>query len=167
MATINIASVQFRNVFLRMDGTGVTHPTGSGGGTVNCQFSAGSWETFNLIGQSDGTFGIASVAFPGVYLRMDGTGVTRPTGSGGGTVNCQYSASTQLAPNAWEKFYIVPQGAGTVAIASQAFPGVFLRMDGTGVTHFLPSGGGKVNCQYSASVQLAPNAWERYKIIVH
>jgi len=31
-----------------MDGRGVTQPTGPGGGIVNCQFGAHSWEKFNL-----------------------------------------------------------------------------------------------------------------------
>jgi hypothetical protein len=29
--------------------------------------------------------------FPGVYLRMDGNGVTQSTANGGGVVNCQYT----------------------------------------------------------------------------
>jgi hypothetical protein len=95
---INVASVSFPGLYLRMDGTGVTAPTASGGGTVNCQYGASAWETFTLEWQPDGTVAIASVQFPGLYLRMDGTGVTAPTGSGGGTVNCQYGAS------AWETF---------------------------------------------------------------
>jgi hypothetical protein len=65
---------------------------------VNCQYGASASETFTLEWQPDGTVAIASVQFPGVYLRMDGTGVTAPTASGGGTVNCQYGAS------AWETF---------------------------------------------------------------
>lgn len=45
-------------------------------------------------------FAIASVQFPGVYLRMDGAGVTVGTNTpgGAGTVNCQGIAST------YEKF---------------------------------------------------------------
>lgn len=37
---------------LGMDGTGVTSFSADGGGTVNCQFGAGPWETFTL--RSDG-----------------------------------------------------------------------------------------------------------------
>ena len=43
-----IASVRFPNAFLRMDGSGVTQPEGSGGGVVNCQFTAGPWEQFQM-----------------------------------------------------------------------------------------------------------------------
>ncbi|MGZ5437119.1 MAG: fascin domain-containing protein, partial [Pyrinomonadaceae bacterium] len=96
------ASVQFPGVYLRMDGRGVTQPTGPGGGIVTCQFGAMSWEKFRIETQSDGTVAIASVQFPGVYLRMDGRGVTQPTGPGGGIVNCQFGAMS------WEKFNLVP-----------------------------------------------------------
>jgi hypothetical protein len=91
-----------------MDGSGVTSPTGPGGGTVNCQFTAMAWEKFQLVlnqdgsGRNDGTFSIRSTAFPNVFLRMDGSGVTQPTGPGGGTVNCQFTAM------AWESFRLQP-----------------------------------------------------------
>ena len=65
--------------------------------------------------QTDGTTAIESVQFPGVYLRMDGTGVTQPVSAGGGTVNCRFG----VGPN--EKFCLVPQDDGTVAIRSVAF----------------------------------------------
>jgi phospholipase C len=147
-----IRSAQFPNVHLRMDGNGVTALTGSGGGTVNCQFGAHAWEQFTLEQQSDGTVTIASSAFPNVHLRMDGNGVTATTGSGGGTVNCQFGAY------AWERFTLQQQSDGTVAIASAAFANVHLRMDGNGVTAFTGSGGGTVNCQFGVG------AWERFVI---
>jgi phospholipase C len=86
-----------------MDGTAVTGPTPSGSGTVNCQGSVGPLEKFRLLPQGDGTFAIGSEAFPNVYLRMDGTAVTGPTPSGGGTVNCQGSVGPL------EKFRLLPQ----------------------------------------------------------
>ena len=43
-----IASVQFPNVHLRMDGRGLTSMTGPGGGTVNCQYGVGPWEKFRM-----------------------------------------------------------------------------------------------------------------------
>jgi Spherulation-specific family 4 len=101
-ASLNIASVQFPNVCLRMDGRGVTSPNGSGAGTVNCQFGAGPWEKFSLQVSPDDTLNIASVQFPNVCLRMDGRGVTSPNGSGAGTVNCQFGAGP------WEEFTILP-----------------------------------------------------------
>jgi hypothetical protein len=39
-----IGSVQYPNVYLRMDGTGVTVSNGSGVGVANCQIGAGAWE---------------------------------------------------------------------------------------------------------------------------
>jgi hypothetical protein len=46
------------------------------------------WEKFRFEPQPDGSKAIASVQFPGVYLRLDNS-----TGGGGnsgsGTVNCQ------------------------------------------------------------------------------
>ena len=46
---ITLESAHFDNVFLRMDGNGVTSMTGPGGGTVNCQFGVGPWEKFKLV----------------------------------------------------------------------------------------------------------------------
>jgi hypothetical protein len=150
-AIVSIASAQFAGVVLRMDGSGVTQPTGPGGGIVNCQFGVDALEKFRLEAQSDGTTAIASIQFPGVYLRMDGSGVTQPTGAGGGIVNCQFGVG------AWEKFRLEPQSDGTTAIASVQFQGVYLRMDGSGVTQ--PSGaGGIVNCQFGVG------AWEKFKL---
>ena len=98
---------------------------------------------------------LRSVAFPDVYLRCDGTGVSEYNEAGGGTVNCQYKP-----PSPWESFYIypvemtpslTPQTNETthkvykVAIESAHFRHVFIRMD-------------KVNCQF----QTASTSWESY-----
>jgi hypothetical protein len=107
--TVAIASVQFPGVFLRMDGTGVTAHSASGGGTVNCQVGVGSLEKFRIEPQPDGTVAIASVQFPGVYLRMDGTNVTAPSANGTGLVNCQFGVglferfqlTTQVVSSNW------------------------------------------------------------------
>ena len=94
---MSIASVQFQGVYLRMDGSGMK---------VNCQYGAGTYEKFNLVPQSDGSVAIASLQFPGAYLYMDGSGVTQPSGTGGGTVNCQYGVGTyetfNLIPSMWQ-----------------------------------------------------------------
>ena len=161
MATYNLASLDlsvqglalkpvvikpftFPNQNLRMDATGVDASNLSGG-VVNGKFyEVGPTEQFYLIGQPDGTFVVASVASPGVYLRMDASTVKEFTNSGGGVVNCQYGIGPLT------KFYIVPQGGG-VSFASQAFPGVFLRFDGTNLVG-APGGktGSIVNCQFGA-----------------
>lgn len=146
----SIQSAAFPGVFLRMDGSGVTAPTGPGGGTVNCQFGAGPWEQFDLAALGNSVFNLQSNAFPGVFLRMDGSGVTAPTGPGGGTVNCQFGAGP------WEAFRFELQPDNTTALASVAFPGVYLRMDGAGVTSPTGPGGGTVNGQFGVG------AWEKF-----
>jgi hypothetical protein len=98
--TVTIGSVRFPNVFLRLDGSGITARTDSGGGHANCQFTAASYEKFRLVPQSNGSFAIASTAFSNVFLRMDGTGVETPMSGGGGVVNGQFGASS------WETFRI-------------------------------------------------------------
>lgn len=139
-----IGSVQFPNVFLRMDGNGVTAPVGPGAGTVNCQFGAGPYEKFRFVDQGDGMVAIVSVQFPNVCLRMDGNGVTAFAGAGAGMVNCQFGAGP------WEKFRLIDQGKGIFSIESVQFPGVVLRMDGHSVTAFAGAGAGTVNCQFGA-----------------
>lgn len=149
----SIGSNAFSNVYLRMDGTGVTQPTGPGGGVVNCQYTAGPYEFFTLNRQPSGHYTIGSVQFANVYLRMDGSGVTQPSGPGGGVVNCEYTAGP------WEQFNLMRQPDGTISIGSVQFPNVYLRMDGSGVTQPTGPGGGVVNCQYTAG------PWEQFLII--
>jgi phospholipase C len=142
---VGLQAGAFPGVYLRMDGRGVTPgvATGPGGGVVNCQGSAGAWELFTLAPQVGNQIAIESVAFPGVFLRMDGRGVPvgDPEGPDGGVVNCQGTVGP------WELFTL--QGNNPVGIESVAFPGVYLRMDGTGVTPGTPTGpgGGNVDCQ--------------------
>ncbi|MEU6072507.1 hypothetical protein [Micromonospora sp. NPDC047074] len=146
-APITIQSTFFPNVYLRMDGTGVTTFTGSGGGTVNCQFGAGPLEKFRLHAHADGSYSFESAAFPNVYLRMDGAGLPAvPSGPGGGTVNCQFGAEP------YEKFKLRAQADGSFSFESAtAFPNAYLRMVGSGVTAATDSGGGIVNCQFAAN----------------
>ena len=136
-------SVQFPGVYLRMDGNGVT-ALATVGGTVNCHFGALPWEMFklNCVDTTSCSYSIESVAFPGVYLRMDGNGVTAPGSHGGGTVNCHFGAVLS-----YEKFKLEYYNNGAFSIQSVQFPGVYLRMDGNGVTA-LATVGGTVNCQY-------------------
>lgn len=141
---IAIQSTFFQNIFLRMDGSGVTTSTDSGGGTVNCQYGIGSWTTFKVHPQTDGSFSFESVAFPNVFLRMDGTGVPT-TMAGGGTVNCQYGAGP------YEKYNVLPQADGSVSFGSPSFSNIYLRMvTGSGVTT-ATGPGGTVNCQINAN----------------
>ncbi|MCR1771051.1 Non-hemolytic phospholipase C [Burkholderia glumae] len=150
---VAIAATCFTNVHLRMDGGGVTHAVDVGAGTVNCQYGVGPYEKFCLHRQSNGTVTIESMQFPGVFLRLDGNGVTQPAGSGAGIVNCQFGAGP------WEQFYFHQQSDGTVTIESAAFPGVFLRLDGSGVTQPIDAGAGTVNCQFGAG------PYEHYRLL--
>jgi hypothetical protein len=143
-ASTTVQSAQFPNVFLRIDGSKVTQPSSAGSGIVNCQFGARSWEQFLLIANADNTVSLESSHWNNVYLRMDGNGVTEPTGPGGGLVNCQFTAG------AYEKFRLHRQTDGTYAIESVQWPGVYLRMDGTHVNESHDWGGGLVNCQFTA-----------------
>ncbi len=142
---ITILSTFFAKVYLRMDGTGVTTGTDNGSGKVNCQYTARPWENFKVHAQTDGSYSFESAAFPNVYLRMDGTGVPT-TGAGGGTVNCQFGP-----PGPYEKFKVRAQADGSVSFESTAFPNIFLRLIGSGVTTFTGTGGGLVNCQLNAN----------------
>ena len=97
---ITIRSTAFANVYPRLDGSGVTSSTDYGGGKVNCQFNAGANEKYKVRAQTDGSYSFESAAFPNVYLRLDGSGVTSNVSTGGGQVNCQFSAG------AYEKFVL-------------------------------------------------------------
>ena len=46
--TVAFESVQFPNVYMRMDGHNITQFSGDGGGIVNCQFGASTWEHFRI-----------------------------------------------------------------------------------------------------------------------
>lgn len=103
---VTIASTTFPNVSLRMDGRLLDKFRDNGGGSVNCQFGAGGYEKFRLVPQTDGTVAIASVEFPNIYLRMDGSTLDAQQDAGaGGVVNCQFGVGTT------EKFFILDQSA--------------------------------------------------------
>ena len=148
-----IESVKFPNVFLRLDGTKVKKFTGPGSGTANVQYGSRDWEKFRITRQPDGTFTIESVAFPNVFLRLDGTDFDLYNKAGGGTVNGQFTARP------WEYFRIMQQPDNTFTIESVHFPNVFLRLDGRNVAQFDEAGAGDANCQYGAF------SWEKFRLI--
>ena len=88
MAYIQIRSANFANVHVRLDGSGVTHPD-NGGGTVNCQYGGGPWETYTRVNNADGTVSFQAMSFASVFLRMDGRGVTRPVDAG--AIACKWA----------------------------------------------------------------------------
>ena len=93
---VTIESTSFPNVFLRLDGRDVSKEFDpAGAGRVTAQFAAGELEKFrirsiefNIPGELH--YGIESVAFPNVWLRMDAGGITAYEHNGGGTVNAQF-----------------------------------------------------------------------------
>ncbi|MEU3524687.1 hypothetical protein AB0E62_12560 [Streptomyces sp. NPDC038707] len=143
-APVTIQSTFFPNIYLRMDGTGVTSSTDPGGGTVNCPYGTGPWTGYKVRPQADGSYAFESAAFSNVFLRMDGTGVPA-TMAGGGKVNCQCG----IGP--YEKCHLRAQADGSFSFESAAFPGIYLRMvTGSGVTT-ATGPGGTVNCQINAN----------------
>lgn len=147
-----IMSAQFKDVFLRMDGKGITAANGSGAGTVNCQKTLSISGAFMAHEKGNDTFTFESMAFPGVYLRMDGGNVRSKADAGAGTVNCQFGAQE------WEHFKLHRLSDGSYNIESAAFPNVYLRMDGNN-PEGKEEGFGTVNCQFGAA------SYERFYIL--
>lgn len=96
---------------------------------------------------------VASGISEGTFLCMDGEGLSKSIGSGGGKVSCQDSCKEDTA-----KFLFHDQGDGTFTIESVQYPGIFLRMNGGGVRSFANNGTGEVNCQFGAG------SWERFRL---
>ena len=94
MVLVTIQSVQFPNHYICLDRQGVTSFTGTGGGTVNTQTYIGTYETYTLVVNDDGTISFKSTIFDNIFLRLNATGVAagQNLGPGGGTVNAQYTA---------------------------------------------------------------------------
>ncbi len=152
---ISIKSATFDNVFLRMDGSGVTKATAQGQGSVNCQFGAYEWEQFRICRHPFNAFTFESVAHPGVYLRMDGKNVVQDEKNGAGTVNCQFGYGPY-------EFFTLTQLADSIfGIESALFDRVYLRMDGSKADAFSGTGAGTVNCQFGAV------GAERFYLVVH
>ena len=135
--------------YLTADGSNVTESCSEGNGVITCSPTcyAESQQFYIIpVAEDCNIYTIQSVAHPGVYLRMNGSGVTRFNGPGSGTVNLQYGVSDL------EKFRIIYNGdkyAGMFSFESKVFPFVYLRTDGQK---------GVVNCQYGA------RAYEMYTI---
>jgi hypothetical protein len=78
--TVSFKSTVFNDVYIRLDGSNVPKDTKipPGGGVVNGQYTAHSWEKFRIhkkdseYHQYKAVVGIESAAFPGRFLRLDG-----------------------------------------------------------------------------------------------
>jgi hypothetical protein len=136
---MRIGSAAFPNVNLFAD---PTRQFGFGGLPAKCEFGF-AHASFTIGGNPDGTCWIGVTGNSEGYLLLDGTGVHENSPSGGGRA---YFSRGVVDPG--QKFRFVPQSDGTTAIASVAFPGVYLRMDGTGLSAGNPGPGGVINAQY-------------------
>ena len=89
-----IRSATQDNIYLSLDGTGVTRYLGRGGGTANCRFGIddGAMETFHKEVEPDGQFAFRSTTFNNVYLRLDHWHVHAPGDRG--EVNAQFGKYT-------------------------------------------------------------------------
>lgn len=161
----------FPHVFLRLDGTGVDHFISSGGGVINGQFhpnvkdvkTQGAWEQFRIVFIREDRGGeivaIESIAFPHVFVRLDGGGVDHFAGSGGGVVNAQYHPDEHEVrkDGAWEQFRLIrlrnDGNSEVVAFESVSFPHVFLSLDGGTVTQFTGAGSGIALAQYHRDIE--------------
>ncbi|RUP16857.1 hypothetical protein BC936DRAFT_139505 [Jimgerdemannia flammicorona] len=139
---VTIESAAFPGVYLRMSAENLTKPVDTGGGTVNCQFTADPFEQFRLAKKPEGTVSIESNKWRGAFLRIDGRFVSRSSSDGAGVVNAQFSAWE------WEHWKIVPQEDDIVSFESAAFSNVYLRMNGQSVKKFTEKGGGIVNASF-------------------
>jgi phospholipase C len=136
--TTTIQSVAFPNCFLRVDAPA---------GVVNCQFTAASWEQFNLQPQSGG-MAIQSNQWTSSYLSMDGTGVAS-TSTPGGSVSVGSSGGTNETFIFYTDLAIgLQQPLGPDGLQQPPF--YYLRLAG--------QPGGVVNCQVGASL------WEQYHL---
>ena len=91
--TVVIESEQFLDVYLRIDGTGLSRERPTGAGLVNCRYGTDPLTFFRIVARPGRLLAIESVAFPGVFLGMDGHGVDRVLPEGGGKVYCRFDAS--------------------------------------------------------------------------
>ena len=131
MVLVAIESVASPNHYVRLDGSKVTQFLPPGGGTVNTQSFIGTYETFTLVENKDGTVSFRSTVFNNVFLRLDGNGVDKDKlyPSGGGTVNAQFTALTLERFKIHKKDDPAGKYQGVVGIESAAYPGRYLRVD--------------------------------------
>ena len=91
---VAIRSATQKNIYLSLDGTGVTRYLLRGGGTAQCCYGIddGRLETFHKEVEPDGQFAFRSTSFNDVYLRVDHWHVKVPEDRG--EVNAQFGKYT-------------------------------------------------------------------------
>ena len=166
----SLRSVPFPDVYVRCDGEGVTECTGTGGGTVNCQYKPpGSYEGFYIYPvemtpssalESTCKVVIESVHFKNVFIRLDSKGMSYSQGPGRSEVNCQFTAGS------YERYIVKQETNGGHSFRSVEFPHCYIRLDGTGVTQQEGAGSGTVNCQWY-ELSMLVQSWETFHVEKH
>ena len=87
-------------------------------------------------------------SFTGPYLSVTASNLTKPCSRGSGIVSCSPDCTSKM-----QHFYIIPVAENTniYTIQSVAYPGVYLRMDGSDLTDYYDPGAGVVNLQYGVT----------------
>jgi hypothetical protein len=122
---------------------------------VNLQYGHYAWENWQAKQYAtNGYYCIQNVQF-GRYLSFNAAGCSTFQGAGCGSV----TSATSCGQN--EQFMVVQNAndATKFGLRSVANPHAFLRLDGSGITSELGSGGGVVNGQYYSNNQ-APDNYE-------
>jgi len=160
---VELKSVIFDNVYIRMDGCG--------SGSVNCQYTAyNEKERFYIhplqMAPSLATdppltlVVIESAADENSFIYLDGRGANGVNPSGVGSVNCSHTA----AP--WEFFYLKPEDQqGVYSFINYTFTHCRIRVDGNGVTTYMPGGGGLVNAQWYENMTDPAQDYEKIQIV--
>ncbi len=158
---ITMHGKSWRDAYMRLDGNGITQFMINGGGTVNCQFydqptiktrGVLSYEKYRAHTTDDGLVAFESVAFPKCYLRLDGRGVSAQN-KAGKKANLQFYADPPTSTDLWEVFRATVVANGEITIESAHFSGVYLRINGQGVTSFNTAGSGSVDCYWGVEDQ--------------
>ena len=104
---------------------------------------------------------IESAADENSFIYLDGKGANGVNHSSGvGSVNCSHSYGTP-----WEWFYLKPEDQGVYSFISKTFKHCRIRVDGSGVTTYMPGGGGLVNAQWYENMTDPAQGNERIQIV--
>jgi hypothetical protein len=127
-----IKSRQFGK-FLSINSKGMNAATSGGAGLVTCSATLGVNETLYLQKFPNGCCAISAPNSPGVYLRLAGGDIAagqKSVPGGSGTANCQYWSTVHPMMPGAEVFSLRTQADFSVAIESELYRGVFVRMNG-------------------------------------
>lgn len=166
----SLRSVEFPNVYLRCDGTGVTQEEPEGG-IVNCQYRPPEQcESFyiypvemapSLAPQVTYKVVMESAPFRHVFIHMNSQGMSHYEDTGGGEVNCRFAVSP------WESYFLRQETNGSFSFPNVQFPHCYIRLDGSGDHSSSYPGGGTVNCQYYDNPSSPAASWESFHLAAY